>query len=258
MCKILEKTLLFLILLHNFCASSSSLSQFAEIYSASSETVLCDFYQTINVTDGSLQVDKSWLHNGIHYGHGLYAKYNYILEQDGSKIPVEEHIRGCICMIKPCIYACCEPRHLTDNSTGSCVSEEFNELWWNVGLEGEIVRSEVTKTFQWVHRRPQCADKHFLNPEQYEYDQWYLLKVSRFLYQQNQKGNIYNKNPTRLVPKKSTNTKITKTEKKEFELHGLQEFLILEFELHVEEYSSFFYVSASVVLVNFGTYPTYA
>lgn len=181
MCKKIGPKLFFFVLLHHFYAFSSQSSQFADIYLASNETISCDYYSTINITDGSLQIDKSWLHDGLHYGIGLYAKYNYVLSEDGNKTFVPDHIRGCICLLKPCIYACCESHKMTDNFTGNCASEEFDQLWWDVGLEGEeLERREVSKTFQWMYRRPTCQDKHFLDPDQYDFDKWYLAEVSCF------------------------------------------------------------------------------
>lgn len=178
MCKIIG----LLVLLQNLCAftsSSSSSAQYADIPLASNETVFCDFNSTINISDGSLQIDKSWLHNGLHYGVGYYAKYDYVLDEKENKIPVSEHIRGCICLLRPCIHACCPPSQMTNNFTGDCVPDEFDELWWDVGLEGEdLVRTEVSKTFQWIHRRPSCKDKHFLDPDMYTFDQWFLARVS--------------------------------------------------------------------------------
>lgn len=174
---------MFLILLHHFCAySSSSSDQFGQINPASNTIVSCDFYSTINVTNGSLQIDKSWLHNGLRYNLGLYGKYDYILSDDRNKILVPEHVRGCICLIKPCINACCEPSQMTDKETGNCVSENFNQLWWNVGTEGKnLVKTEVSKIFQWIHRRPTCRDLHFLDPDEHNYDEWYLAEVSCYL-----------------------------------------------------------------------------
>lgn len=182
MCSILGPKLLFLVLFHHLFAYSSQSSQFPGIYPASNETISCDFYSTINITDGSLQTDNSWLHDGLHYGRGLYAKYNYVLTGDGNMSIVPEHIRGCICLLKPCIFACCAPPQMTDNYTGNCINETFDELWWNVGLQHEeLVNTSISTAFKWIYSRPTCEDKHFLDPDQYDFDDWYLAKVSGFL-----------------------------------------------------------------------------
>lgn len=81
--------------------------------------------------------------------------------------------------LKPAINACCEPYYTSSNYTGDCLSEEFDELWWDVGLEGEtLVRTDVSKNFQWIHRRPNCTNKHFLDPDEYDFDKWFLAQVS--------------------------------------------------------------------------------
>uniref|UniRef100_A0A336LUJ7 CSON004731 protein n=1 Tax=Culicoides sonorensis TaxID=179676 RepID=A0A336LUJ7_CULSO len=179
----LSHKLLYFIVLQSFYALTSSQNSyspdnaFADIYFDSNDTILCEFDQTINITDGSLQVDRSWLHDGLHYGLGYYAKYNYTLTDEGIKIPANEHIRGCICLLKPCIYACCEPKHTTDNKTGTCLSNQYDKLWWDVGMPGEEPKNiEITKEFYWKYRKLTCKDKHYLDPNQYEYDAWWLAQ----------------------------------------------------------------------------------
>uniref|UniRef100_A0A336MK75 CSON002753 protein n=1 Tax=Culicoides sonorensis TaxID=179676 RepID=A0A336MK75_CULSO len=179
----LSHKLLYFIVLQSFYALTSSQNSyspdnaFADIYFDSNDTILCEFDQTINITDGSLQVDRSWLHDGLHYGLGYYAKYNYTLIHEGIKIPANEHIRGCICLLKPCIYACCEPKHTTDNKTGTCLPNQYDKLWWDVGMPGEEPKNtEITKDFYWKYRKLTCKDKHYLDPNQYEYDAWWLAQ----------------------------------------------------------------------------------
>lgn len=67
----------------------------------------CRFLDSIDITDGALQNDKSIVFNNITYTKDQYATINYIMENGTNRIAVDPYIRGCICNRKACIRLCC-------------------------------------------------------------------------------------------------------------------------------------------------------
>ncbi|XP_039966335.1 probable G-protein coupled receptor Mth-like 8 isoform X2 [Bactrocera tryoni] len=56
-----------------------------------------------------------------HIPPELVAAYTFIIK-DGIRVPVERHMRACICKLKPCIRFCCAEGHYYDTLSKSCVS----------------------------------------------------------------------------------------------------------------------------------------
>ncbi|XP_063708182.1 G-protein coupled receptor Mth2-like isoform X2 [Culicoides brevitarsis] len=166
------KNFLFLLI---FCAFSHCFAADISQVRTYPENLSCEFERTINITDGKLLVDNSWEHDGLKYGLGFYAKFNYTFNNK-KKVPVPEHVRGCICLLKPCIMACCPDRRMVkNNATNNCASEQFETLLWDVGLENEEpVKTDVAKAFHWSFNRLGDCAKSYLDPQNFEFDQWYL------------------------------------------------------------------------------------
>lgn len=68
----------------------------------------CDYLDSINITGGALQTDHSIIFNETKFTDDLYGYVNYVYENGTERLPVEWHIRGCLCKIKPCIRLCCQ------------------------------------------------------------------------------------------------------------------------------------------------------
>uniref|UniRef100_A0A0K8UHR3 Putative G-protein coupled receptor Mth-like 8 n=1 Tax=Bactrocera latifrons TaxID=174628 RepID=A0A0K8UHR3_BACLA len=72
-----------------------------------------------NITNDNAVLLKSL---GItHIPSELVAAYTFIIK-DGIRVPVERHMRACICKLKPCIRFCCAEGHYYDTLTKSCIS----------------------------------------------------------------------------------------------------------------------------------------
>lgn len=72
-------------------------------------TLPCDFLDSVNITDGTLQSDSSIIFENISYPSDQYFNINYDL-RNGSKTRINmnsTYIRGCMCKIRPCIRLCC-------------------------------------------------------------------------------------------------------------------------------------------------------
>lgn len=66
----------------------------------------CEFFDSVNITDGIRYSNQSISYNGIELKYDQYAEIDYIfigLERFEAK----RHIRGCPCIGKPCIRLCC-------------------------------------------------------------------------------------------------------------------------------------------------------
>lgn len=80
----------------------------------------CDFLDSIDITGGALQPDLSIIYNGTRFTDDLYG---FVDGNSSKRVLVEEHIRGCVCKIKPCIRLCCPYGMLREslpNGTKAC------------------------------------------------------------------------------------------------------------------------------------------
>lgn len=67
----------------------------------------CHFLDSINITNGIFQPNKSIIFGGTVFPEGQYAEIDYILNDGIERETVELHYRGCLCKRKPCIRYCC-------------------------------------------------------------------------------------------------------------------------------------------------------
>lgn len=67
----------------------------------------CHFLDSINITAGISHDNGSITFNDTLFDKDQYAEINYILENGEKKITVDPYIRGCVCILKPCIRLCC-------------------------------------------------------------------------------------------------------------------------------------------------------
>lgn len=147
---------------------------------ASSETSEpCEFYSTINVSSGKRNADQSWYHEGVYYPASYYATYNYILDENATRIQTEPHVRGCICLVRYCLRTCCAPGQLINFSNGDgdgeCREDGYKVVPWKVGIENpETI--DLLSEYHWVEIRPSCK-AHFLTPRDVPTDAWVLLRV---------------------------------------------------------------------------------
>lgn len=82
----------------------------------------CDYLDSINITDGTLQPDTSVTYNNITYPPDQYFDIDYVL-RNGSKTHIKvqsSYRRGCLCNIKPCVRLCCPAGVLFSNRKNRC------------------------------------------------------------------------------------------------------------------------------------------
>ena len=134
----------------------------------------CNFLDTVNITEGWKDINGDFHYKEIIFRFGTYAEYSYIFENNTEKVPVEPHFRGCICKYKPCVRICCKPSD-DENKKNCLISDTLLNIPIEDGEEKNI--SIYTDEFGVLFGKP-CVEMYKLEPLDYEYDKWLLLKVS--------------------------------------------------------------------------------
>lgn len=125
----------------------------------------CDIRQTINITGGLKDQSGNYLHNGIIYSPGTFASVDFIFDATIGNIPAPSHVRGCVCLYKPCIRFCCED--------DQCFKSSTFELPTKYGHKSIDLS---TDEYGVLYGRP-CKEIYRLEPEDYPEDEWNFDEV---------------------------------------------------------------------------------
>lgn len=138
----------------------------------------CNFFDSINITEGNRHENGSFTFNGIEYTNGLYAEVDYIVpiaENPGKKESVDPHFRGCLCNLTTCIRLCCPPGQVSDGDT--CYSNDLAKNIESMIYNGNNLSGVLLdKHFGYVH------DKFCTNDGLYPLDNYSILAVSFSLF----------------------------------------------------------------------------
>lgn len=127
----------------------------------------CNLLDTINITDGHADNKGNFIHEGVTYKPGYFGLSNFIY-QKSVKIPVIQHLRGCICSYKPCIRMCCtHESHCTN---------DFSIMVPTADEESSIMIDSSQSDFGILSGNP-CTQSFKLEPDDYDEDKWLMLKV---------------------------------------------------------------------------------
>ncbi|CAO1406462.1 unnamed protein product [Diamesa serratosioi] len=142
----------------------------------------CDFIDTINITSGHKDRHGNYIYNGDTFHKGLFAEYNYVVENFTEKLPVQPHIRGCLCSLKPCIRLCCttdknDPNYQSD--ANHCIDEETITVPYEDGDDLEI---RLNGGNYGVMIGKPCVKMYKAEPEEYPDDSWHLIKNGSVLF----------------------------------------------------------------------------
>lgn len=152
MCKISSKNTFF-VLIWFFCCVFINEEFFV------SAKVPCNFIDSVNISGGILQFDKSILFDGMIFPVDQYAEVNYILRNGKTPINVKPHIRGCPCSFKACIRLCCPfgsfATNYTSNAEFLCSKNETaktikRKIFHENNNQSEIL--DLSKHFSFVDR----------------------------------------------------------------------------------------------------------
>lgn len=134
----------------------------------------CNFLNTINITSGHMDQNGNFHHKGVVFKKGMFAEYNYIVENLTELVKVEPHTRGCLCDIKPCIRLCC-----VGGSPNSSACVKTDTLIVPTHDEDEEIELSGNR-YGVLTGRP-CGLMYKLEPEDYPDDRWYFVVSDRHL-----------------------------------------------------------------------------
>ncbi|KAH8412088.1 hypothetical protein KR222_010209, partial [Zaprionus bogoriensis] len=86
----------------------------------------CDYFDTVDLTGSKQLPNGSYEFQGAIIPHDQTGTYNYKILFEGTRTPVKEHTRGCVCKLKPCIRYCCHRHRLDADDERKC-SDEFDD-----------------------------------------------------------------------------------------------------------------------------------
>lgn len=120
----------------------------------------CNFMDSINITDGTTQHNKSIIFNGITFSEHQYA---YVHETKSN----QTYPRGCLCDMKPCLRLCCPYGSIFERSANGMSSCRNHEA--AAQFENEIYAEDpnaknllVNHHFGYVDDRP-CKDLYSIS-----------------------------------------------------------------------------------------------
>ncbi|XP_034473601.1 probable G-protein coupled receptor Mth-like 11 [Drosophila innubila] len=136
----------------------------------------CDYFDTVDLTGVEKLSNGSYKYDGLLIPPEQTGTYNYKIFFEGTPTAVEEHVRGCVCKIKPCIRYCCHRHRIDPNDEGNC-KEELGETQVNITLEGGTQQESDIRN-QFVVQpgiRVQCNQNNHIGPFT-QNDDWKLFE----------------------------------------------------------------------------------
>lgn len=134
----------------------------------------CEFEDSVNITAGTRLPDGSIVHNGVKYTKQQFDTVNYRLVSNANRIKVDAHVRGCPCMVRPCLRLCCPLGsfvHMSELKRGTisqeipCYSHEAAKNFQSEVLDPNSHQSQM-----------QILDEYFSYAELLKPTKFYKLK----------------------------------------------------------------------------------
>lgn len=90
----------------------------------------CHFDDSVNITAGDPEDGDSIRFNNMLYPNGTYAEIDYTIT-NGTSQPAAAHIRGCPCLIRPCVRLCCPYGSFVSNKSTdeNIICEKYDGLY---------------------------------------------------------------------------------------------------------------------------------
>lgn len=132
----------------------------------------CHFLDSINITDGIFQPNKSIIFGGRIFSKGQYADIDYVLNEGNEHDTVKLHTRGCLCNHKPCIRICCSfgSYLVTKNGLTDCQRPDNgtieNHESFILDQNNTTRRVKLDQQFEIIDEKP-CTELYFVE-EKYQ------------------------------------------------------------------------------------------
>ena len=145
----------------------------------------CPYAQTVNITDGLRLKDGSYSFEGLLIPANLTAEYKFKVI-DGIEYDAPKHMRGCACLLKPCVTFCCPSKMHYNESKQNCTDNEKESHSQHSHLEvtfknGSIDAVNIKEAFI-VRYEFGCKSK-YIEKNKAEFWKWDLFEVSVFIIQ---------------------------------------------------------------------------
>lgn len=137
----------------------------------------CAFANTVNITDGVRLRDGSYSYADLVIPADLIAEYNFKVI-DGVEYHAPRHLRGCVCLLKPCITFCCHPDEIFDAQNWNCTRAKEPRLITHIdvtrGNNGSVDQVKIADKFI-VRTELGCRNK-FIDKKHDSFWQWDLYE----------------------------------------------------------------------------------
>lgn len=140
----------------------------------------CPYSQTVNITDGLKLNDGAYSFEGLVIPVNLTAEYDFKVI-DGIEYAAPKHMRGCVCLLKPCITFCCSPKMHYDEKHQNCTLNEKESHSQHTHIDvmyrnGSTNVASIKESFI-VRYEFGCKSK-FVERKREEFWKWDLFEVS--------------------------------------------------------------------------------
>ncbi|KAH8274990.1 hypothetical protein KR018_008390 [Drosophila ironensis] len=165
--------------------------------------VACKFHDTVNLTGHHRFPNGSYEYEGLIIPEHLVGNYDYIFKSLVDRVEVPQHVRGCVCQIKPCINICCPWGETYNTELGECVNDTSDHRVWpkpvlNVTFDDNTTAAvNISQQFAVQSFRP-CSKMFSLQPQINDFD-GYLIYQNGSMFREDDSVTI-DKNQYCLVP----------------------------------------------------------
>ncbi|KPU77551.1 uncharacterized protein Dana_GF24876, isoform I [Drosophila ananassae] len=143
--------------------------------------VACKFHDTVNLTGHTRFPNGSYEYEGIIIPEHLVGNYDYVFRSLADRVEVPNHVRGCVCKLKPCLNICCPWGQIYNSGRGECMNDTMDHREWpkpvlnvtfaeNITMEVNISQQFAVQSF-----RP-CAKMFSLQPEINDFDAYLIFQ----------------------------------------------------------------------------------
>uniref|UniRef100_A0A6P4FPK1 G-protein coupled receptor Mth-like n=1 Tax=Drosophila rhopaloa TaxID=1041015 RepID=A0A6P4FPK1_DRORH len=158
----------------------------AMVRKTNSEIPGCDYYDTVDISEGQRFPNGSFLFENLVIPSHLTGVYDFKLLANNSKENVASHMRGCVCKLRTCVRFCCGHYDILEENQcqNDTTQDELNQLdpYLNMTLnDGSVVKRHFKDKMivQWDFPMP-CDSMFYLDIRD-KTDEYSLFENGTFL-----------------------------------------------------------------------------